>query len=172
MPKFPTQWHRMKEIVILSLNVIYIKDTLQFQDRFRAKLQYLNISEGSEMVTQQALLARKRILLKRIKDLLEELMNSSKDKSDYSFNIDWEHASLTMKQLSKGYALYTNVRDTTYALNLRNGMLLPIDFPESTSGAITDTNLRGLEYTAQHDGSVLKYFDIDPTDPLKNELRY
>lgn len=162
----------MKELVILSLNVIYIKDTLQFQDRFRAKLQYLNISEGSEDVTRQALFTRKRILLKRIKSLLDGLLNSTKIESDYAFNIDWEHASLTMKQLNKGYALYANVRDKTYALNLRNGMLLPIDFPESTSGAITDTNLRGLEYTAQHEGSVLKFFNIDPSDPLKNEIRY
>jgi hypothetical protein len=165
----------MRELVILSLNIIYIKDTLQQCERLKAKLQYMNFPTGSISVTEDNLTKRKHELHKRMKELLEDILNSKKDykaitdASDYTFNIELEHASLTRKQLEKGYALFTNVRNIDYALNLRNGCLLPITMPESSC---SDRNLMSLEYTANHDGSVYKYFEIDLADPLTNELRY
>lgn len=177
MPQFKSTWHRMRELVVLSLNIILIKDTLQQCERMRAKLHYINFSEGPVSVLELELHARKRALNKRVKVLLEDVMNATTftipkykiDSTNYTFNIDFEHACLTKKQLDKGYALFNNVRDNTFALNLRNGALLPItNYEQGTP----DGNLASLEYTAQHEGSVLKYFDIDSTDPLKDNLRY
>jgi hypothetical protein len=160
----------MKELVILSLNVIYIKDGMQQLDRIKARLQYLDIPTGSLDNIEQDYINRKRSLNKRIKVFIEELVNSKKEQSKYVFNIDVEHACLTKKQLDKGYAVFSNIYGFEYALNLRNGALLPIY--DSELQTIKDPNLRNLEYTADHEGSVLKYFEIDITDPLKNELRY
>lgn len=174
--QFKSTWHKMRELVILSLNVIYIKDTLQMCERLNAKLEYLNISIGSTAVTQLNLRSRKHMLNIRIKNLLEDILNSKilinnqlSEETHFIFNIDKEYSSLTRKQIAKGYALYTNIRDITYALNLRNGSLLPILNPE---GHVMDRNLISLEYTATHEESLLKYFEIDPEDPLRNELRY
>ena len=172
-PRFKSTWHKMRELVILSLNVIYIKDTLQMCERMNAKLEYMNFSKGSIAVIESNLHRRKHELNKRIKELLENILNSKRyspnEEPMYAFSIDKDHASLTKKQLEKGYALYTNVRDRTYALNLRNGSVLIIVDPERN---VLDPNLQSLEYTAKNEGSVYKYFEIDTTDPLKNELRY
>jgi len=167
--QYKSTWHKMRELVILSLNIIYIKDTLQFSERLHAKIQYLNVTTGSIAVLQDDLQRRKHELNKRMKELLEDILNSSRPESDFCFNIELEHASLTRKQLEKGYALYTNIRNNSYALNLRNGCILPIDNPELT---VSDRNLMSLEYTAHHDGAVYKYFDIDLSDPLTNNIRY
>jgi hypothetical protein len=160
----------MRELVILSLNIIYTKDLLQFSERYCAKLEYLNFQVGPVTVSQQELLRRKHELNKRVKELLEDIMNSRTDGSKYLFNIELAHACLTRKQLERGYALFTNIYNVTFALNLRNGALLIIPNPESvdTQGG----NLSSLEYTAYHEGSVYKFFDIDVADPLKGNLRY
>lgn len=160
----------MRELVIISLNIIYVKDTMQACERLQTKARYLNIPDGSIKVTIQELLRRKHSLNKRMKRELEYLVNSGRRESNFIFDIPVEHACLTKKQLEKGYMLLTNIRNMTYALDIRKGALYPIDDPESNS--TTDINLRYLEYTAQHDGPVYKYFEIDETDPLKNELRY
>jgi hypothetical protein len=162
----------MRELVVLSLNIIFIKDTLQQCERLKAKLEYMNFQQGSVSVLEIDLQARKHELNKRMKELLEDILNSKRGyDSDFCFNIELAHASLTRKQLEKGYLLITNVRDVTYALNLRNGAILPVAFPE-ISNTVMDPTLRSLEYTAKHEGALYKYFDIDQTDPLKNELRY
>lgn len=169
---YKSTWHKMRELVILSLNIVYIKDLLQQCDRLVAKLEYMNFTIGSITVTQDTLIKRKHELNKRMKELLEDVLNQkgvTLAVTEYAFNIDIDHASLTRKQMEKGYALFTNVRDHTYALNLRNGALLPINLPEVSP---SDRNLMSLEYTAQHEGPVYRYFEIDITDPLKNELRY
>lgn len=160
----------MRELVILSLNIIYLKDLLQFYERAKFKTEYLNLSTGPYDVLIQDAQYRRHGLNKRVKVLLEDILNSKKDESDYCFNIELAHACITRKQMEKGYALFTNIRNNTYALNLRNGCLLPIDNPEL--GATSDRNLMSLEYTAYHDGSIYKYFDIDLSDPLTNKIRY
>lgn len=166
---FKSTWHKMRELVILSLNIIYIKNILQQCGRMHEKLEYTGFTSGPVSVIEDNLNRRKHELNKRMKNLLEEIMNSSKDKSDFCFNIEQDHACLTKKQLEKGYALYTNIRNVTYALDLRKGALLPILDPESN---VEDNNLRSLEYTAHHDGPVYEYFEIDTSDPLKNNIRY
>jgi hypothetical protein len=166
---YKSTWHKMRELVILSLNIIFIKDLMQQCERLIAKTEYMNFPPGALQVQCDNYVKRKHELHKRVKELLEDILNSDKPKSDYCFNIAVDHASLTRKQLEKGYALFNNIRDVTFALNLRNGCLLPLEFPESHA---SDRNLMSLEYTAQHDGAVYKYFEINLTDPLKNELRY
>lgn len=163
-------WHRMRELVLLSLNIIYLKDILQQTERLGTRLDYMNIAKGSTSVIRQELLARKHRLHIRMKRQLENLINSTNQyETDFAFNIDVESACLTRKQLQKGYALLTNIRDNTYALNIRNGALTPVAYPEIN---VLNDGLGMLEYTAQHDGPVYKYFDIDETDPLLNNLRY
>ena len=159
----------MRELVILSLNIIYIKDLLQFYDRATLRTDYLKLSTGPIAVLIQDAVQRKHELNKRVKVLLEDILNSTKDESDFSFNIELSHACITRKQMEKGYAIFTNVRDLSYALNLRNGCLLPIDNPELS---VSDRNLMSLEYTAQHDGAIYKYFEIELNDPLTNNIRY
>lgn len=168
--RYKSTWYQMRELIILSLNIIYIKDTIQQLERgIKTRLLYINQETGPVDAMIYCLQARKHSLNKRMKFELEDLMNSKKDDSNFAFNVEVDHASLTRKQLLKGYALFTNVRDITYALDLRSGVLLPITHPELN---VTDPNMAGLEYTARHEGGVYKYFEIDPTDPLKNELRY
>lgn len=168
--QFKSTWHKMRELVILSLNIIYIKDTLQSLERLTAKLQYINMTDGPLKVTHDDLQRRKHELNKRMKRLLEELMNSSRDDSEFCFNVELEHASFTKKQLEKGYVIFNNIRDVAFALDIRKGSLLPIANPESN---VLDPNLASLQYTERHDGPVYKYFEIDTSDPLKNsDLRY
>lgn len=167
--RYKSTWHKMRELVILSLNVIYIKDLLQFYERCIAKTQYLNLSTGPMEVLVYNAQARKHELNKRIKVLLEDILNSSLIENEFCFNVDLPHACITRKQMEKGYALFTNVRNNVYALNLRNGALLPITNPEFN---VSDRNLMSLEYTAQHEGAVYKYFEIDLSDPLTHNIRY
>lgn len=170
MPQFKSQWHLMRELVILSINIIYLKDMIQHCERMSARAKYLHLPEGSISVMIKDIELRKRSLQKRVKKLLEGLLNSTKDESEYVFNIPLEHACLTRKQLQKGYMLINNVHDKTFALDIRKGALYPVNFPELDSNEQT---IQFLEYTAKHDGAVYKYFEIDETDPLKNnELRY
>ena len=159
----------MRELVILSLNIIYIKDLLQFYERAKFKSSYLDLATGPYEVMIQDALYRKHFLNKRVKTLLENILNSTKDESDYCFNIELAHACITRKQMEKGYALFTNIRNNTYALNLRNGCILPVGNPELS---LSDRNLMSLEYTAQHDGAIYKYFEIDINDPLSSNIRY
>ena len=168
--RFPSTWHKMRELVILSLNIIYIKDILQQSERLKARLIYLNFSEGPIEGVEDMLRVRKRQLNLRMKNLLEEILNSSRDWSLYGFNVDIETASLTRKQLEKGYAIFTNIREVSFALNLRNGALSIIYNPEDPDS--TDANLRSLEYTARHEGPVYKFFNIDMNDPLTGLIRY
>lgn len=179
VPTFRSTWHRMRELVIISLNILYIKDSLQQLERVRAKAQYMNFPDGPIAIMELNYHARKRSLNKRMKVLLEDLMNSKRDQqykwlqsapTDYLFTIDLESACLTKKQLDKGYAIFNNIRDVAFALDLRKGSLLIVDDFESNS---LNNNLNSLEYTAYHEGSVLKYFDIEAGDPLSKEnLRY
>jgi len=170
VPQFKSTWHRMRELVIISLNIIYVKDLMQHCERMKTKTEYLNISTGPIKVLEKDLEYRKRSLNKRMKILLEDLLNSKRDQSEYVFNIDVDHACLTKKQLEKGYALFTNVHDKTFALDIRKGALYPIEFPESNT---QERTILFLEYTAKHEGAVYEFFEIDITDPLKNnELRY
>lgn len=170
---YSSTWLKMRDLVILSLNIIYIKDNLQHLERLKAKMEYMNFSIGPLAVMENSLNDRKRQLNRRVKALLEEILNSKKvtlgEETDYSFVIETEHSSLTKKQLEKGYALFANVRDKTYALSLRNGALLPIIDPENN---IIDHNLSSLEFIARHEGPVYDYFEIDMTNPLQNNLRY
>lgn len=163
-----TNWYKLQEIVILSLNIVYIKDTIQAVERMKAKLSYMGIATGPIQVTYQELLDRRRSLTKRTQRHLGEFLNSGRQNLPYIFSIDKEYGWLTKKQLEKGYALFTNIRDMTYALDLRTGTLYPVTNPESEQDPI----IRTLEYNAQHVGPVYDLYNIDTTDPLKDKLRY
>lgn len=167
--EYKSTWHRMRELVILSLNIIFVKDMMQYCERLATKAEYLNLPSGSIQVMQQELIKRKHSLNKRMKNELEDLLNSKREASEFVFVIPVEHACLTKKQLEKGYALITNINDRTFALDIRKGALYPIDFPEENTN---ERNMQYLEYTAKHEGPVYKYFEIDETNPLQNELRY
>lgn len=159
----------MKELVLVSLNILYIKDTLQMCDRLIARLQYSGFSTGTMDVQIQSLKEKKRTLNIYMKDLLEELLNGKSTQTGSAFNIDVDCACFSRKELERGYALFTNVRNVTFALDIRKGSLLIIHNPETNSG---DPNRDSLEYTARHEGPVYSYFQIDPTDVLKDGIRH
>ena len=121
----------------------FIKDTLQQCERLRAKLQYINESDGPISIIEQNFQSRKRKLNKRIKIQLEDLMNTKRATSisNFVFTVDLDTACLTKKQLDKGYALFNNINDITFALNLRNGSLLIVNNYEDD---VIDSNLRAL----------------------------
>jgi len=68
---FASSWHMLRELVVLSLNIIFIKDTLQQCERLKAKFQYINMAEGSIEIMEDNLRKRKHALNLRVKDLLE-----------------------------------------------------------------------------------------------------
>jgi hypothetical protein len=169
MPKkvFASSWHKLRELVVLSLNIIYLKDTLQQCERLKSKFRYINMAEGSISIMEDNLRKRKHALNIRVKELLEDDLLLPR-----LVVIDIPNASLTKKQLDKGYAFFVDIQEKTIAFDLRKGTCYPIseqDAEEHTSSA----TMNALEYNAQHLGSVLKYFEIDQSDPLKGkDLRY
>jgi hypothetical protein len=169
MPKkeFASLWHKLRELVVLSLNIIFIKDTLQQCERLKAKLSYINIPDGSTEVTMDNLRRRKHNLNLRVKDLLENDLLLPR-----LVVVDIPNASLTKKQLDKGYAFFTDIRENTIAFDLRKGTTYPITTQEIEENT-TSATMNALEYNATHLGSVLRYFEIDQSDPLKGkDLRY
>jgi len=164
---YPSSWHKLRELVVLSLNIIFIKDTLQQTERLKAKLQYINLSKGSVEVVEDDLRRRKHNLNLRVRKLLEDEILAPR-----VIAIDVPNASLTKKELDRGYALYTDVRGNTYALDLRKGSTYPLTEQEIENNTNSAT-MASLEYNAKHLGSCLKYFEIDQSDPLKGkDLRY
>jgi hypothetical protein len=164
---FASSWHKLRELVVLSLNIIFIKDTLQQTERLKAKLQYINIADGSVSVLEDDLRRRKHNLNIRVKQLLEDDILVPR-----VIAVDIPNASLTKKELDRGYALYTDVMGNTFALDLRKGTTYPLTEFEIENNT-NSTTMASLEYNAKHLGSVLKYFEIDQSDPLKGkDLRY
>ena len=164
---FASSWHKLRELVVLSLNIIFIKDTLQQTERLKAKLQYINMADGSVCVLEDDLRRRKHNLNIRVKQLLEDDILVPR-----VIAVDIPNASLTKKELDRGYALYTDVMGNTFALDLRKGTTYPLTEFEIENNT-TSTTMATLEYNAKHLGSVLKYFEIDQSDPLKGkDLRY
>jgi hypothetical protein len=169
MPKkvFASSWHKLRELVVLSLNIIYIKDTLQQCERLKSKFRYINMAEGSIEIMEDDLRKRKHALNIRVKELLEEELLTPR-----IVVIDVPNASLTKKQLDKGYAVFVDIMDKTIAFDLRKGTCYPITEGEAENNT-TSATMNALEYNAQHLGSVLRYFEIDQSDPLKGkDLRY
>ena len=164
---FASSWHKLRELVVLSLNIIFIKDTLQQTERLKAKLQYINITDGSVSVLEDDLRRRKHNLNIRVKQLLEDDILVPR-----VIVVDIPNASLTKKELDRGYALYTDVMGNTSALDLRKGTTYPLTEFE-VENTTNSTTMATLEYNAKHLGSVLRYFEIDQSDPLKGkDLRY
>lgn len=169
MPKkeFASSWHKLRELVVLSLNIIYLKDTLQQCERLKSKFNYINMAEGSIAIMEDNLRKRKHALNLRVKELLEEDLLIPR-----IVTIDIPNAALTKKQLDKGYAFFTDVMDKTMAFDLRKGTCYPITEQEAEENT-TSATMDSLEYNAKHLGSVLRYFEIDQSDPLKGkDLRY
>lgn len=163
-----SSWHTLRELVVLSLNIIFIKDTLQQTERLKAKLQYMNFTTGSIEVLEDDLRRRKHNLNLRVRKLLEEDILYPR-----IIAIDVPNASLTKKELDRGYALYTDVRGNTFALDLRKGSTYSLSEQEIEENVLPSTALATLEYNAKHLGNVLKYYEIDQSDPLKGkDLRY
>ena len=164
---FESSWHKLRELVVLSLNIIFIKDTLQQTERLKSKLQYMNMADGPVDVIGSDLRRRKHNLNIRVKQLLEDDLLVPR-----AIVIDIPNASLTKKELDRGYALYTDVQGNTFALDLRKGSTYPLTEFEIENNT-TSATMATLEYNAKHLGSVLKYFEIDQSDPLKGKnLRY
>jgi hypothetical protein len=165
--EFKSTWYKLRELVVLSLNIIFIKDTLQQCERLRLKAQYINMTSGSIEVFEDNLRKRKHALNIRVKSLLEDDILLPR-----LIVVDAPFACLTRKQLDRGYAIFSDIQERSFALDLRKGSTYPLtDYSiEETSNCAT---MNSLEYNAQHLGSVLKYFEIDQSDPLKGkDLRY
>jgi hypothetical protein len=169
MQRFQSNWHLMKELTVLSLNIIFIKDMLQALDRINGKLQYMNFPQGSIVVTKDNLRLRKRELHKRIAVILEDLLNSKKEVSKFVFIIDRTTACFTKKDIDNQFAIFSNIFNTDFALDLRSGALYPINFE---SDNLNSPIMQTFAYRKQHEQSLLKWFEIDPSEPLKNNLRY
>ena len=66
-----TTFQLMRELVVLSINLSYVKNALQHNERFRGELMYINMTTGSLDVLSLDLIRRKVSLQNRFKTLVE-----------------------------------------------------------------------------------------------------
>jgi len=159
-----TSYELMRELVILSVNLHYVKDLIQKNERFRADLMYLNISHGPLDVLLQELVKRKVSLQKRFKEMVEfQLVEKLNKVSDLLIVIPIEQAGFRRKEMQQGWAIYPDIFDRQWLLNIRTGDLLESNV----------TNMRFFMENIAKLEAVYRYFGIDPHNPLPNkDIRY
>src|SRR4030042_1402754 len=120
-----TSFQLMRELVVLSLNLLYIKDTIQQSERFRTKLIYLNISHGPLDVLLIDLVRRKTSLQNRFKFMVElELVEKLNRVSDLLIVIPPDQSGFRKKEMEQGWAQLVDIYDKNWLLNIRTGDLL------------------------------------------------
>lgn len=154
----------MRELVILSINISYVKDTIQQNERYKAKLMYLNISHGPLDVLLQDLVRRKVSLQKRFKNLIElQLVERYNKVSNLLIVIPEELSGYRKKELEQGWAVLQDIYGEEWILNIRTGDLLESNY----------INTKFFVDNISVLGSVYVYFKISPKDPLPDKnIRY
>jgi hypothetical protein len=154
----------MRELVILSINISYVKDTIQQNERYKAKLMYLNISHGPLDVLLQDLVRRKVSLQKRFKNLIElQLVERHNKISNLLIVIPEELSGYRKKELEQGWAVLQDIYGEEWILNIRTGDLLESNY----------INTKFFVDNISVLGSVYVYFKISPQDPLPDKnIRY
>ena len=154
----------MRELVILSINISYVKDTIQQNERYKAKLMYLNISHGPLDVLLQDLVRRKVSLQKRFKNLIElQLVERHNKISNLLIVIPEELSGYRKKELDQGWAVLQDIYGEEWILNIRTGDLLESNY----------INTKFFVDNISVLGSVYVYFKISPKDPLPDKnIRY
>ena len=154
----------MRELVILSINISYVKDTIQQNERYKAKLMYLNISHGPLDVLLQDLVRRKVSLQKRFKNLIElQLVERHNKVSNLLIVIPEELSGYRKKELEQGWAVLQDIYGEEWILNIRTGDLLESNY----------INTKFFVDNISVLGSVYVYFKISPKDPLPDKnIRY
>jgi hypothetical protein len=154
----------MRELVILSINISYVKDTIQQNERYKAKLMYLNISHGPLDVLLQDLVRRKVSLQKRFKNLIElQLVERHNKISNLLIVIPEELSGYRKKELEQGWAVLQDIYGEEWILNIRTGDLLESNY----------INTKFFVDNISVLGSVYVYFKISPKDPLPDKnIRY
>ena len=159
-----TTYQLMRELVILSINLNYIKETIQHNERYKANLMYLNISVGPLNVLLEDLIKRKTSLQRRFKALVEiQLVEKYNNIKDLLFVILPEQSGYRKKEMEQGWATIPDIYDNNWLINIRTGDLLEENY---TNTKFLVTNIKIL-------GSVYNYFSINTQDPLlRKDIRY
>jgi hypothetical protein len=159
-----TPYQLMRELVVLSLNLIYVKNVIQKNERYKADLMYLNISHGPLGVLSQDLIRRKTSLQNRFKSLIEfQLVEKVNRVDNLLIVIMPEQAGFKKKELERGWARMPDIYDRSWLLNIRTGDLLEDNY---TNAKFFVNNILQLN-------AVYGYFKIDPNNPLtQKDLRY
>jgi len=159
-----TSYQLMRELVILSINLSYVKNTIQRNERYKADLMYLNISHGPLDVLLQDLIKRKTSLQNRFKTMVEiQLVEKLNRVSDLLIVIMPEQAGFRKKEMEQGWAQIPDIYDRNWLLNIRTGDLLEDNY----------TNTKFFVDNILQLNSVYNYFSININDPLPNkDLRY
>jgi hypothetical protein len=159
-----TSFQLMRELVVISINLHYVKDMIQKNERLIAALMYLNIPYGSATLTTDNLNRRKVSLQNRFTSMVEfELVEKLNKVKDMLIVIPREQAGYRKKEMEQGWAVVPDIYDHNWLLDLRTGQLYEDNY---TNAKFFMSNILPL-------GEVYKYFQIDIKNPLQQkDLRY
>jgi hypothetical protein len=161
---YPTAYQLMRELVILSINLSYVKDAMQRNERFIADLMYLNVSHGSQKVTADNLIRRKVSLQNRFTYMVEiDLIERLNKVTDLLIVIPREQAGFRKKELEQGWAIIPDIYSKNWLIDLRTGQIYEDNF---VNAKFFRTNILPL-------GGIYSYFNIDIRNPLpQKDIRY
>lgn len=166
MPRFKNAYELMRELVVLSINILLVKELIQKTERYKAGLLYLSISTGPMDVLLLDLAKRKRSLQNRFKLHYEiGLLEFNPARKELFLVITPDQAGWKRRDLENGYTKVYDIYDRTYFVDLRTGTIYD-KTPENTS------HFEGQDKKL-FTGSVYDYFNIDVSNPIKGkDLRY
>jgi hypothetical protein len=159
-----TSFQLMRELVILSINLSYVKNAIQHNERFKGELMYLNITQGPQSITELDLIRRKVSLQNRFTSLVEfQLVEKLNRIENLLIVVPLEQAGYRKKEMEQGWAIIPDIYDLTWLLNIRTGQLYENNY---TNAKFFMSNILPL-------GEVYKYFQIDFNNPLpQKDIRY
>ena len=166
MPRFRNAYELMRELVVLSINIVLVKEAIQKTERFKASLLYLNVSTGPMDVLLLDLINRKRSLQNRFKLYYEtDLLDFNPARKDLFLVLTSDQAGWKRKEMECGYAYIYDIYDATYIVDLR-------------TGTVYDKTPENVSHFEHRDkklfmGQVYDYFKIDVKNPvIGRDLRY
>jgi hypothetical protein len=159
-----TSYQLMRELVILSINLSYVKDAMQRNERFIADLMYLNIPHGPEAITRDNLVKRKASLQKRFTQMIEfQLVEKHNNVQELLIVVPQEQAGFRKKELEQGWASIPDIYENNWLIDLRTGNLYEDNY---VNAKFFKQNILPLD-------GVYRYFNIDINNPLPNkDIRY
>jgi hypothetical protein len=166
MLRFKNAYELMRELTILSVNIILVKEGIQKTERFKANILYLNISVGPLDILLLDLQKRKRSLQNRFKILYEiDLLEANPARNDLFLVITTDQTGWKRRELEEGYSFIYDIYETRYLVDLRTGII----YNDTTENIV---------YFAERNtklfmGAVYDYFKVDMKNPLiGKDLRY